>query len=567
MWCGELLVLAIAALSCATEAVVVNEVSFLRGAAARYEEDPSAEVREEFVRKCRVTMNVRSSKMLPVEPLERFCSMTKDVVECRQKLVERLKEDHADGVSLKPFCGAVYDWFQAKYGMFCPAQCRKLQCRPTCAWLKRQKALKEETKALKADLRDSDESRLALKKLASAVKEADQDLTMQNRSVDQAKVSLGRAERDEEEVAEELKGEQEKYERMKNESLAGQATVNEGEAAIALGEKELRDLEWEIDAAQVNHTAMVRELKRVEEELDSKSKLHLEKEAKVVKGEEDMQVLEAAADKDGDAVNEASEAVTDQQAVVQKRKDALQRAKDEFQSSKLSGNHTEETVKGYEALVKDQKKKLDKAVSQLDEVITKEREAKQKLKWAKEAIDRKADDLQDLKSKTADAKLKLTELNASFANLQAEADTFEKEEVKARQDRADAMRKANKEKEKEQETAKTTLEFSRKAAIEQKETVAEVENKRTAAASKVQAAEDSLALSEEILSTKSGDLEKLISQEREQVSNFEAQYGELEKRLEENKNSTDALREDTPEIVHQHGLGLLIEEVVSAMEA
>jgi chromosome segregation ATPase len=531
------------------------------------DEDPSAEVREDFVRKCKITVDVGDPKMLPVGSLEKFCSMTQAVVECRSKLVERLKADHASGSNLEGFCGAVYDWFQGKYGMFCPAQCNKLQCRPTCAWLKRQKTLNDAAKEIKAGVKASGESRAATEQLARAVKEAKAEETRQNRSVEQAGVTLARAERDKQEAEADFNNEKAKHDRMQNESLAREEAVRQGAAAIDTGSMQLRELEREIDKAEVNQTRMVRELASVEEDIASKAKEYKAQTDELSAGEDDMQVLRAAADEARKEVGKASDAVIAQQDVALKRSDALQRARDKLDAAISEGNHSSETIKGFEGLIKDQKIRYSKAKDKLNDLNSTKRRAEQETRHADEKIEVMNQRLEGLRNRTTVAKLKITDVNTTFGRLKSEADAFAENEVKARQEAAEALRRNNTQRVKDQKTAETTWKFAIKAAEEQQERLSAAEAKLAERHLSVAGAEAALAAAQELLTTKTQELEKLVSKENEQIADFEAEYGELERRLAVHKNATETLRKDTPEIVLQHGLGLLIEVVSGALAA
>jgi len=106
------------------------------------------EATADFVRRCEVVVTVADSKFLPVTPLERFCSTTDAALECKMKVSQRLKETHARDGDMGKFCSAVYDWFQGKYGMKCPKQCRKVQCKSTCMWLDAKRVLNKEDEAI-----------------------------------------------------------------------------------------------------------------------------------------------------------------------------------------------------------------------------------------------------------------------------------------------------------------------------------------------------------------------------------------------------------------------------------
>eukprot|EP00419_Tripos_fusus_P024051 CAMPEP_0172719184 /NCGR_PEP_ID=MMETSP1074-20121228/75357_1 /TAXON_ID=2916 /ORGANISM="Ceratium fusus, Strain PA161109" /LENGTH=476 /DNA_ID=CAMNT_0013544509 /DNA_START=375 /DNA_END=1805 /DNA_ORIENTATION=+ len=65
--------------------------------------------------------------------------MTDHVFDCKADLTDRFRNANRDGGTMLDVCSATYAWFEKRYGDFCPSQCAKLQCRPTCAWLEEKK--------------------------------------------------------------------------------------------------------------------------------------------------------------------------------------------------------------------------------------------------------------------------------------------------------------------------------------------------------------------------------------------------------------------------------------------
>lgn len=126
---------------------------------------------DDFVRRCEVVVTVSDRKFLPVKPLDKFCRTTDAVVECRTKVGQRLKETHARDGDMGKFCSAVYDWFQGKYGMKCPKQCRKLQCKSTCMWLDAKKKLNKDDTQIKDDMMAAELALKGIKAMGEKVHE------------------------------------------------------------------------------------------------------------------------------------------------------------------------------------------------------------------------------------------------------------------------------------------------------------------------------------------------------------------------------------------------------------
>mmetsp|Transcript_70763 Transcript_70763/g.133673 ORF Transcript_70763/g.133673 Transcript_70763/m.133673 type:complete len:558 (-) Transcript_70763:117-1790(-) len=105
------------------------------------------EAKDDFVRRCRVATTVSHKSFLPTQALDSFCSETDAVVECKLQMA-KMKSVHSRDKDMGIFCLDIFQWFMQKYGMNCPMQCEKMQCRGTCFWLKVKKSLDEEGKEL-----------------------------------------------------------------------------------------------------------------------------------------------------------------------------------------------------------------------------------------------------------------------------------------------------------------------------------------------------------------------------------------------------------------------------------
>lgn len=113
--------------------------AFLSRVSSPHFADEETAARQKFIMKCTVVMSTRGRDMLPWQQVDHVCSMTDNVFDCKADLTDRFKNANRDGGTMINVCAAAYAWFEKRYGKFCPSQCSKLQCRPTCAWLEEKK--------------------------------------------------------------------------------------------------------------------------------------------------------------------------------------------------------------------------------------------------------------------------------------------------------------------------------------------------------------------------------------------------------------------------------------------
>jgi len=161
--------------------------------------------RDEFVRKCTIVTTVSHKRMLPSSAVEAICRSTDQVVQCKMDLGNRMQLLHERGRSMTTFCSEAWDWFLDKYGQKCPNQCRKMQCRSTCAWLEANEDLKREGADINERLsKVSGHERAELTKVLKEADEAQKAAVTQTRARDQQKVVSDRAAKADSEASEAL---------------------------------------------------------------------------------------------------------------------------------------------------------------------------------------------------------------------------------------------------------------------------------------------------------------------------------------------------------------------------
>lgn len=130
-----------------------------------------------------MAFSTRRQEMLPLDALEEFCRSTDAVVECKMKLVMKLKDVHKSHGSVPDYCETAYNWFQAKYGMLCPMQCEKLQCKSTCLWLEEKTKLTKRAEDLSRDGVEASAAKDDMKAAATELKRAEGKVKDMNRAV------------------------------------------------------------------------------------------------------------------------------------------------------------------------------------------------------------------------------------------------------------------------------------------------------------------------------------------------------------------------------------------------
>lgn len=220
------------------------------------------EAQEDFVRRCEVVVTVSDSKFLPVNPLDKFCRTTDAVMECRLKVGQRLKETHAREGDMGKFCSAVYDWFQGKYGMKCPSQCKKLQCKSTCMWLDAKRNLNKENMQIKDEMFAAEGALKNIKAMGQKIHEKLQAEKKGNFSIKMFNVKLGRAKAS---LTEAKTGQNSSSTKMNKVNAAYTKLENTIEATkvnIMQQDDALMKQKFAIDKAKLKYEAMTRSVQR-----------------------------------------------------------------------------------------------------------------------------------------------------------------------------------------------------------------------------------------------------------------------------------------------------------------
>eukprot|EP00928_Gymnodinium_smaydae_P096415 TRINITY_DN8512_c0_g1_i1.p1 TRINITY_DN8512_c0_g1~~TRINITY_DN8512_c0_g1_i1.p1 ORF type:complete len:571 (+),score=205.82 TRINITY_DN8512_c0_g1_i1:38-1750(+) len=511
------------------------------------EPNPDEVARDNFVRRCVVTLDVGDPALLPANALKRFCEETDAVVECRLRLVSRLKETHRRGGDLSGFCGAAYDWFQKKYGMFCPDQCHKHQCKATCAWLKRQKKMKAADQDLKAELEASAATRAEMKALASKVKELEAEKLRRARVKDQTEVELNRSIANDDEKKEYLKSAQLKLKRLQTDVKAWEDASKKAAGEIKVLQDQLQANRFALDKAKANKSRESGTAKVAQAKLDRKEQLLARAAADVAEAKGEAENLQTRVGSSEDNIKSMGSQVDELKKALEDAKKAT--AKAEEANKKNPGK--------FEALIKDQMVRQKDVQRQYDE-------AKAARDDVQAEVDRFKKRIEKVKKDIIAAEERQKKLQGEADSANGDIDEIESQDVvkyqnmikKLTEDRAKLQADLNA-KEKVLEKAKKTLFLATSAAQDGAAALGKAVAAAQEAADRKTKAEKSVVDAAAALKLATEELEATSADEKKNREDFKSGHGDLLKRMDAQKAVKQKLEADKPEIVRQHGLGLL----------
>jgi len=556
--------LVVAGLSVLVANAVVDDRQYSRGGGgflsttnSSADPDPDEEARDAFVKKCTVTVSVRDKRHLPVDAVESFCQETNAVVECRNNFVGRLKDTHGDGtVALQSYCLAVYNWFQKKYGMFCPDQCNKLQCKSTCAWLKADQQLKDTNHELSSADTKSESNRVALKEQSTKVKEMTENCVQFNRTADQAAVEVERAQSQKVDAQTAVTEEQGKMTAAKEKTVNIADALKNVQSDLANKSDTLLELKRTTEMAEVNYTAMTKELDSIKEKVDKRTEKISNLKAEADAGDVDKVKLEEATAKEQTKADEAGSATAAQRDVVQTKTDDLQRAKDKLEASSAAGDPAD-AIANYESLVKKQDEEFKAESIKLEELEHAQKTLENAVGYAKQEIATYESNVEKLRLKIQDIQAEVDSIDAERTTKQAAADTFKANSLEHRKTVAANLEQAIADTKKQEDKANKTLTFTTESEKEQAEYLAGAQKEFDASSDKFHEKSEALGLAESVKKTKNEELVENLVLEKKMTEAYQAEFGDLEDSMGEYKTAIEAHRKAMPEIVKQHGLGLL----------
>lgn len=516
------------------------------------EVDPDKAAEDVFIRKCAVAMTVKSSDMLPTDALRKFCESTDAIMECRLQLEKPLQEVHRQGGDMQLFCHSAYDWFQQKYGMYCPSQCEKNQCKSTCEWLKQQKALKAAGEKLQERGEADSGSQRKLEELEAELVDARQDAEMRNRSVAQGEVNVGRANATLQEDLQSVTWQQNRSSQVDDLVRSLEAKKEDLAVNITSRGETLDELNMRIDKADLGTHMLEDDKRRMQGKAGEAAAKLNEMQHQLAKAEEEARVMEEMTNEEEDQVEQLEQEVANATAIVSEKQ-----ANFESAESQLTASANDPMAKNsLEDLVRQQKKRFQDASEMF-------RRLDRELANKNIALEHSRQDLETLRGEVATSR-NATNVETDLVESLEEQLAAKSEEVRTSMNASDIMKAEASEQNRdlldlksEAERADRTLELQLRYQQEEHE-------KLEAGHGKAQQSRDALNLEQAELNqklealataaTKLGNSLQLVDNEKRR---WEADNAGLVHDQDEHKAKERDLEHRKPEIVRMHGLGLI----------
>jgi len=516
------------------------------------EVDPDAAAENVFIRKCTVAMTVKSADMLPSDALRKFCESTDAIMECRLQLEKPLQQLHRQGGDMQVFCHSAYDWFQQKYGMYCPSQCEKTQCKSTCEWLKQRKVLKAAGEKLQ-DRSDADSgSQKKLQELEAELVDARQDAEMRNRSVAQGEVNVERANATLQEDLRSVTWQQNRSSQVDDLVRSLEEKKEDFAVNITARGETLDELNMRIDKADLGTHMLEDDKRQIQGKAGEAAAKLNELQHQLSQAEEEARVMEEMTNEEENRVEQLEQEVANATAIVSEK-----RANFDSAESQLAASANDPMAKdSLEDLVRQQKKRFQDASEMF-------RRLDRELASKNIALEHSRQDLETHRGEVATAR-NATNVQTDLVESLEEQLAAKSEEVRASMNASDTMKAEASEQNRdlldlksEAERADRTLELQLRYQQEEHEKLQTAHDKaqQSRAALNLQQAElnqklEALATA----ATKLGNSLQLVDDEKRR---WDADNAGLVRDQEEHKANERDLEHRMPEIVRMHGLGLI----------
>jgi chromosome segregation ATPase len=378
------------------------------------------EAKFDFVRKCTVAMSVKSADMLPLKALQQFCGTTTAVYECRQKIEFSLKEVHESNGDVQAYCDSAYDWFQGKYGMNCPSQCHKLQCKATCQWLLEKEQIDKRSKEL--DGMKLDVSSLEAK-LTEAKKKEDKLnalVTAKNQTVARAEKFEDQAEADVTEAKDKAATCESKVADVKNKSTYLKATETSMEKNLTKFKADLDALKQSFDMGEVKHTGILNQVQHLKENIEEAKGAIAGYEDKVSSNSNAIEDLQKGIAENEKKVEDLTGRIEEKNATYLKWVDAVKTAKDHLEEAKAN-DEPMTTVRDFEDLVRQQRERRDTAMDELAKLVRDRNKVKQTIAHSGRQVESRMGAISELEGNMSDTTTKMQTLTTELQQKEQEA--------------------------------------------------------------------------------------------------------------------------------------------------
>lgn len=540
------------------------------------------EAAEDFVRRCAVVVTVSDHKFLPLKPLDKFCRTTDAVMECRMKVGQRLKETHARDGDMGKFCSAVYDWFQGKYGMKCPNQCRKLQCKSTCMWLGAKKKLNSDNIQIKDDMLAAEKALKAIKGMAenvanqlAAEKKLKFAIKMLNVKLERAKTSLAAKKKDHTSAKTKMGKVDTAYKKLENTIAATKESLIKQDDAIM-------KQNFAIDKAKLKLEAMTRSVQRDTDR--AKEDTEEQKSLEADSGKLSKSISEVNATMAGLEKSKASDekAATKQAAAMKSKIDAMLKAAKELDAWKvaekslvqedaapapaakgweqvygeyINGNYKNDpSVPIIKELVQNQHKRVKTAEKELNAVKKKIRDTKDEIKELVADRTRLQKQQKEADDAATAAKTKATDLEKKAKDGSAAAATFKNASVTTPLGVLQKAQAKRKNTDASKAKAERTLKHMGELVQEQQGKLDAANGAVSNADLTLKGIEEEIATSGDTLKNSQNAISKNQKGEKFAKEKLAKEEKVLVDRIKVYKVAVKDLDKHKPEIVRQHGL-------------
>lgn len=539
------------------------------------------EAQDDFVRRCQVVVTVSDDKFLPIKPLDRFCQTTDAAMECRMKVGMRLKETHARDGDMGKFCSAVYDWFQGKYGMKCPKQCRKLQCKSTCMWLDAKKKLNKDNAGIKADMMAAEKVLKGVKEVASQVKDKVAEEKKNQFTIKMVNVKIVRAKKAMAEKTEDLKAAQAKKDKVDQAADKLEKTIAATADNLLKRDDAIMKQKFAIDKAKLKLENLARlaqrDMDRAKEDREEQKSLEDEsgklgksiaeltkqkaaalkvREADEKAAKEQEGVVKAKAAKMSDAIKELEKYKKDAFVQTDAEADPEHRSfEEEFKDKYFATEYKDhKNVPNLKELVENQYKRAKAADKILQDLNKKISDNNQDIKELEGDIDRLTENKKTADDNASEAKKKADDLDKKAKDGLAGAAKFKKDEVDT--PTAD-MNKAKDARAKEQASkakAEKTLTFMQNIQVEEQKRVDAAQSALDTVETELKQQEADLEKAKEWLATSTKEKEALEKKEKEMKDKLGKGEKDMMGRIKAYKVAAKDLDKHKPDIVRLHNL-------------
>mmetsp|Transcript_19078 Transcript_19078/g.44588 ORF Transcript_19078/g.44588 Transcript_19078/m.44588 type:complete len:575 (-) Transcript_19078:7-1731(-) len=528
--------------------------AFLSLSGQEAEDLPDDDVRDKFIERCATVTTVRDESYLPIKALERLCDGTDSVVECKLRVVKRVKDTHARGGDMQQACAAIYEWFQKKYGDECPNQCRKLQCQATCEWLDDHEAVtqNETLDEMESQLK---EMKTELSELEDELADAKSKTREQDNLCSRVEVKLGRAKSALDAALEAEKNQQQQLSieeaAAKQDAARVASMMKQQEAA----EEEAVNIGRELDFAKLDQTQAEEKAEKAVKAFNEAQTASAAAEQQVQGAQQELQSLKAEAQRKADAVEAVEGQIEDLAPVLDKKLKAMQQA-ERNEDQALKDGSSQETLDVAADLVKQQTARYQETQAQMTALERELEVAQNAERLALEEVSAAKAKKKQLKSEAATVSSDLAAAKTEMSARQTAASRAESA-TKALEAKLEEQERIIAEGAKALKAAGLTLKSREEILGREKGRLQQAEEEVQKATAEFELLTTTSKNEKEKLERLAKKLDAKVKAVKAATAAWNSLSAEFQWGLDFQSDSIRQLNKRKPEIVRQHGLALL----------